>query len=235
MKASKSENLVWFVFMGFGILFILLGTVICLQVFRYDHKIETTGIITEIIPYREHSGDTDYHVYVSYRVGGKEYESELNSYSSDFYEGREITIYYDEKNPNKIGVKSLDLLFLLFPGFGLLFLIIGGAGIWIKKHQKKKEKELKTYGEKIEAKYLETVLNRGYRVNGRHPYNIICEWDNPMDHKKYVFKSKNLWFDPVNLIQEKNITTFSVYLDRKNIKKYVVDIDFLVDKVVDLR
>lgn len=221
--------------MGLGVLFILLGTVICLPVFRYDHKIETTGVITEIIPYHSYSGDTDYHVYVSYRVGDKEYESELNSYSSSFYEGSEIPIYYDEKNPNKIGVKSLDLLVLLFPGFGLLFLIIGGVGIWIKKYQKKRENKLKTYVEKVEARYLETVLNRGYRLNGRYPYNIICEWDNPIDHKKYIFKSKNLWFDPVNLIQENKITTFFVYLDRKNIKRYVIDIDFLVDKIVDLR
>lgn len=41
--------------------------------------------------------------------------------------------------------------------------------------------------------YVETIVNSSYRVNGRHPYRIICEWNNPLDSKKYIFKSKNIW------------------------------------------
>ena len=67
------------------------------------------------------------------------------------------------------------------------------------------------------ARYVETVINKMYRVNGSHPYNIVCIWDNPVDHKEYIFKSQNLWLDPVELIREKNIDTFPVYIDRKNI------------------
>ena len=235
MKTNKTENLIWFIFIVLGLVFIGLGIVIGFFVFNYDHKIETTGIITEITTHRDQSGDTDYTVYVSYQVDQKEYESPLNSYSSSFYEGQEITIYYDESNPSKIGVKSLDLLFLLFPGFGLIFFTIGGVGILVKKRKIAKEKYLKSHGEKVVARYVETVINKMYRVNGSHPYNIICSWDNPVDHKKYIFKSQNLWLDPVELIREKNIDTFPVYIDRKNIKKYVVDVDILIDDVVDLR
>ena len=234
MKANRSENLIWFIFIVIGLVFIGLGIIIGFFVFKYNHKIETTGIITEITPHRSQSGDTIYTVYVSYQVDQKEYESPLNSYSSSFYEGKEITIYYDESNPSKIGVKSLDLLFLLFPGFGLIFFTIGGVGILVKKRKIAKEKYLKSYGEKVMARYVETLINKRYRVNGRHPYNIICTWDNPVDHKKYIFKSENLWLDPVGLIREKNIDVFPVYIDRKNIKKYVVDVDILISNVVNL-
>lgn len=61
-------------------------------------------------------------MYVSYNVDGRTYESELSGYSSSFYKGKEINIYYDKSNPTKIGMRSLDLLFLMFPGFGLIFL-----------------------------------------------------------------------------------------------------------------
>ena len=29
-----------------------------------------------------------------------------------------------------------------------------------------------------------------YRVNGRHPYRIICEWSNPLDNKNIYLKVK---------------------------------------------
>ena len=66
-----------------------------------------------------------------------------------------------------------------------------------------------------------------YRVNGRHPYRIICEWSNPLDNKKYIFKSKNIWINPEDIIIERDIQQFPVYINRDNMKKYVVDIDIL--------
>ena len=49
----------------------------------------------------------------------------------------------------------------------------------------------------------------------------------PIDQKKYIYKSVNLWTDPEDIIRQKNIKTFPVYIDRKNKKKYVVDIEIL--------
>lgn len=174
-------------------------------------------------------------MYVTYSVDGKKYESKLNGYSASFYEGKEIEIYYDKENPSKIGVKSLDLLFLIFPGIGLIFFIIGGTGIIIKIKRIKLEKNLKENGEVIYANYVETIINTSYKVNGKHPYNIICEWNNPEDNKKYIFKSKNIWLNPEHIIEKRNIKEFPIYLDNKNKKKYVIDIDSLTENVVDLR
>ena len=167
----------------------------------------------------------------SWRQGdGRTYESELNGYSSSFYEGKKINIYYDKNNPNKIGMKSLDFIFLMFPGFGLIFLSIGGTGLLLKNRNKKLEKSLKENGDVIYADYVETIVNSSYRVNGRHPYRIICEWNNPLDSKKYIFKSKNIWINPENTIIERNIKQFPVYINRNDIKKYFVDIDIFENK-----
>lgn len=143
---------------------------------------------------------------------------------------KKINIYYDKNNPNKIGMKSLDFIFLMFPGFGLIFLSIGGTGLLLKNRNKKLEKSLKENGDVIYADYVETIVNSSYRVNGRHPYRIICEWNNPLDSKKYIFKSKNIWINPENTIIERNIKQFPVYINRNDIKKYFVDIDIFENK-----
>ena len=227
MKENKSENLLWIIFTFIGVLFILIGLTLVGNVLNYENKENTVGIITEISTHRGINDNIDYRVYVSYNVDGRTYESELSGYSSSFYKGKEINIYYDKNNPNKIGMKSLDLLFLMFPGFGLIFFAIGGTGLLIKSKNKKLETSLKEKGDVIYADYVETIVNRSYRVNGRHPYQIICEWSNPLDDKKYIFKSKNIWIKPENIIIERNIKQFPIYINRNNMKKYVLDIDIL--------
>ena len=235
MKEKILENIVFIVFLSIGAIFTIIGLVFGANMFNYKNQINTTGIITKISTYADIDNERKYEVYVSYTVENRTLESKLNSYSSNFYEGKKIDIYYDKDNPNKIGIKSMDLLFvLIFSGIGLLFVIIGGAGIIVKIIKKNSEKRLKANGELIYANYVETALNTAYSVNQRNPYYIICEWYNQADNKKYIFKSKNIWINPENTIQEKNIKQFPVYIGN-NIKKYVVDIDILTKDIIDLR
>lgn len=229
MSGNRVENLAWLIFTIVGTVFVAIGIILFGSVFNYTNKIETTGIITEIWSSRDSDNNRNHKVYVSYVAEGNEYESTLNGYSSSFYEGKEIEIYYDKDNPNKIGMKSLDLLFLLFPGLGLISLIIGVTGISSKARGKKSGKRLKENGELIYADYVETIINISYSVNGRHPYKIICEWTNPLDGEEYTFKSKNIWSNPEDIIEERNIKQFPVYIDKNNKKKYFVDIDILTE------
>lgn len=228
MKENKVENLTWIIFAIIGAILVVIGFILFGSVFNYNNKIETAGIITRISLSRNSENESR-RVYVSYVAEGNEYESTLNGYSSSFYEGKEIEIYYDKDNPNKIGMKSLDLLILILPGIGLIFLIIGGTGILVKVNKKKLEKRLKENGELIYADYVETIINTSYSVNGRYPYKIICEWTNPVDSEEYMFKSKNIWSNPEDIIEEKNIKQFPVYIDKNNKKKYLVDIDILTE------
>ena len=226
MKDNKKETLMWTIFAIIGAIFVTVGLILIGSVFNSANKVETTGIITRISLSRS-SENESYKVYVSYVVKGDEYESILNGYSSSFYEGKEVEIYYDKDNPNKIGMKSLDLLILIVPGIGSIFLIIGGTGILLKVSKKKLENRLKKDGELIYADYDETIINTSYSINRRHPYKIICEWINPVDNEEYMFKSRNIWINPEDIIEERNIKQFPVYIDKNNKKKYVVDIDIL--------
>ncbi len=226
MKDNKKETLMWTIFAIIGAIFVAVGLILFESVFNSANKVETTGIITRI-SLSGSSENESYKVYVSYVVKGDEYESILNGYSSSFYEGKEVEIYYDKDNPNKIGMKSLNLLILIVPGIGLIFLIIGGTGILLKVSKKKLENRLKKDGKLIYADYDETIINTSYSINGRHPYKIICEWINPVDNEEYMFKSRNIWINPEDIIKERNIKQFPVYIDKNNKKKYVVDIDIL--------
>ena len=231
---SIFENLIWVIFACIGIIFIIISIFVFRKTFNYENKVDTIGTITEISSYRGSDNNVNYEVYVLFTVDGKEYQSKLNGYLDSFYKGKEIEIYYDKDNLNEIGMKSLDLLFLIFPGTGLVFLIIGGTVLLVKFNKKKLEKRLKEKGELIYANYIETILNTSYQVNGRSPYKIICEWESSLDNKKYTFKSKNIWINPDIIIKEKDIKQFPVYVD-SNKKKYVIDLDVLKDNVLDFK
>lgn len=236
MKKNNSEKLIWVSFFVAGLIFFLIGAFLSTEIFNYENKIDTTGIITDIESYRDIDGDVDYDVYVSYNVDGREYESKLNSYSATFYKGKEVNIYYNKEDPNKIGMKSMDFLFLIFPGIGLAFMIGGGFNLLSKNNQKKLGKKLKETGELVYANYVKTRKNTSYAVNGVHPYNIVCEWNNPQDNKKYTFKSENIWDDPQRIIEEKNIKTVPVYINPENKKQYFMDLDYIFDEdTLDIR
>lgn len=233
MKENKAEYLLYGIFATVGAIFLIVGIFLTMALTNIENKVDTIGTITEIV--RDRIGDNvSYKVFVSYEVDGKDYESMLNSYSSTFYEGKEIEIYYDEDNPNKIGTHSSDLVMWIFPGIGLIFFLIGGLGLVHKIKQKSNEKSLRKTGELIYADYVETTYNTSYQINGKSPYNIICQWNNPSDNKQYVFKSKNIWVNPETIIQKQNIKQFPVYIDKTR-TKYIVDVDELSKNIVDLR
>ena len=232
MKYNLKDNAVWVIFAIIGTFFFIVGLFVCSSMFNTENKIYTTAIITDIVSYTDSNGDTSYDVFVEYEVDGKKYESELNMYSITFSEGKEIEIFYDKDNPNKIGSNSSNIMMLMFPLFGLIFMIIGIAGIYVRSRRKKLINYLKENGELIHATYTETVRNYSYSVNGRNPYNIICEWENPEDGKMYSFKSDNIWKNPTNVIEKKEIKTIPVYIDLNDMKKNYVDVSEIIEDTI---
>ena len=96
-----SALLMALVFFAAGVFLIVLGFQNSKQQKTFT---ETTAVITRIErePRAGSDREYDYHVFVKYTVGGKEYENELGEYSSSFKEGAAISIKYDPANPNNI-------------------------------------------------------------------------------------------------------------------------------------
>ena len=174
---NKKINRLYTAFLIIGITITSIGLYTTIKTLDNSNKVDTIGTITSIV---STSNDTPV-VYVTYNVDGKRYTSVMSGYSSTFYEGKKIDIYYMKNDPNIIGNKKLELLILLFPFIGLIFLLIGGINIFkIISNKKKKERLIKT-GTVIEATYIETNTNFNLRVLGRNPYP---QYEHPVRYLK---------------------------------------------------
>lgn len=169
-----------------------------------------------------------------YEIGGETYESSVRGSATSLTKGVQTQIRYDTEDPTNIRHRGFDCLFLIAPGIGFLFALMGGIGLGVTIHAGTRAKRLRENGRRVRASYVDTIRNTMVRVNGRCPYRVICSWQNPEDGKSYLFRSENLWTNPMPEIERRNIRTFTVFLDPKNHKKYTVDTDGLTENIVDL-
>lgn len=217
------EKILSYLFIGLGLIMLIISCILLPNVFNYDDKVMTTGTISEIV--RHGSGDdASYDVYVSYEVDGVPYEEKLNGYSSTYRENQEIEIYYDKEDPHKIGNKGLDYIFLVVPFLGIISLVVGIIVHHYIKGKKALLSKLKINGMRIDAKFIEVRLNTAYTMNGVHPYRIVCKWFCSEENKEYEFFSDNLWNDPTEQLRNMNIENIPVYINPKNKKQYAMDL-----------
>ena len=110
----------------FGIILIVLGFV---QKHKQSDYTETTAEITEITVEAGTGDDSDtHHVYVKYTVDGKEYNEELDEYSSKYKVGKSVKIKYNPDNPADITSSGNIPMIICFVSGILLTL---GSGIFL--------------------------------------------------------------------------------------------------------
>ena len=224
----------WFLFVGIGIFFVIVGIVVFFFLRTpKENRIYVTGTITQIDRYDEdNDGEYEYDVYVKYRVNGTTMENKLNYYSRSMKKGKTIKIYYDLEDPTKISSDSGDSLVLIIPEIvGLVFFIVGVAGIYSSNKKKWKQKQLMETGNPIYATIKDVKLNNELIVKGASPYNIYCEWINPKDNSECIFKSENIWKNPIPILQQKNITTLKVFVDPNDKDFYIVDLSQIEEEL----
>lgn len=126
----KKVRIVLLIFIIFGLIFGVGGAVFCVKVFDYSDTVETTAVITDFESYQEYSNGkwhTHYKTHLEYSVDGKAYTNIAKMFSSGWSIGDEIEIYYDVKDPMRIGTKQTDLALLVIPCLGLVFFVLGTA------------------------------------------------------------------------------------------------------------
>ena len=107
---------------------------------------------------------------------------------------------------------------------GSIFFLIGFLIILFGHLKRKKIRYLRERGCPVKTKFQSVAINTSIEVNGRNPFQIYAQWQDPITSKLHVFKSDNIWFDPTNYIKTDEIT---VLIERNNPKKYYVDTSFL--------
>lgn len=135
--------------------------------------------------------------------------------------------FYDPANPHDAEINGFFSLWLgvIILGFiGIVFFLIGSLGILFRYLKKKKVQNLLETGKPIAAKFTQVQLNTNQTLNGRNPFQILSQWQDPKTDELYVFKSESIWFDPTEFVKT---DTVRVFIDPENPAKYTMDTSFL--------
>jgi hypothetical protein len=141
--------------------------------------------------------------------------------------GEKVGVLYAPSNPRAARIEGLLSLWggpLIVGGLGVVFLAIGGGMIAFARAKHKKAAYLREHGTPIKAEVQGVELNTSFHVNGRHPFRVLVQWQNPATSELHIFRSDNLWFDPSTYLDGRQVT---VFIERENPKKFHVDLSFL--------
>ena len=156
-----------------------------------------------------------------------EFTSGIGSSPPAYSVGEKVTVLYSPRRPNRAKINSFFELWgisAILGGMGLLFFSVGFGILLVTFRNKRKRQRLMQHGQPVQTRFVEVVHNTSYSVNGRHPYQVITQWENPMTGRVHVYKSNNLWFDPTEYVQDKPIT---VMIDKNDPDAYHVNLSFL--------
>lgn len=193
-------------------------------------KAETVqGTVIEMIAKRS-DDSTTYSPVVSFKTKtGQDitFTSSVSSSPPSYSVNETVEVLYDPSDPsdaNINGFTSLWLSVLILGILGAVFFLIGSLAFLFGYLNNKKSQSLRETGKSVSAKFTQVELNTGYTVNGRNPFQIYSQWQNPKTNELYVFKSDNIWFDPTEFIKT---DTVRVFIDPENPAKYSMDTSFL--------
>lgn len=156
-----------------------------------------------------------------------EFSSSSSSNPPSFSVNEKVEVIYNLESPNEAKIKNFFSLWggaTILGVLGLLFFIIGGSIIAYSIKKKNMLKYLKQHGTKIATDFQNVNINTSLAVNGQNPFVVISQWHNPKTSELHVFTSDNIWFDPTDFMKTDKI---DVIIDRKNPKRYSVDLSFL--------
>ena len=185
---------------------------------------------------RERSSDSDgrtsysYYPEIKFRTSTNEeviFKSSSGSNPPSYRTGESVEVLYDPQNPPNASINSFMSLWLgtiILSVIGLVFAAIGFGVLAFQGKNSKKIAWLKQSGRRIQAKLSGVELNTSYKVNGRSPYRISCQWLNPESNKLHIFQSENLWFNPEQYINRESL---DVLIDPADPGRYYVDLSFL--------
>jgi hypothetical protein len=188
-----------------------------------------TGTVVDLA--RSTSSDsTTYRPVVQFRTRAGEpieFESSTGSNPPSYQKGEQVEVLYLPGEPSRARIRGLFSLWggpMILGSLGVVFFGVGGGMVFASVLSKRRAIDLRQHGTPIQAVFQRVQLNGQLSVNGRNPFQVVCQWHNPATGKIHVFTSQNLWYDPSDYIQDRNLT---VYLDQDHPSRYLVDLSFL--------
>ena len=235
MKKGFPVNLFFGIFLAVGI-GLLAGSFAMFKSTSDFKKIadEVSARIIRIEEYYDSDNDLRQRVYVTYSYNGTVYDDvPINFYSSSMFEGKEITLLCDPEHPKRLREASVvDFAGLILLIMGLAFSLVGGIPIFFSIKKSVQAKQLLKSGYVLHAVVDRVEFNTSYSVNGRHPYVIYCKYKDEYKDVTYLFKSDNLWTDPLSIFPPGS--DIEILVNPKDYSKYHVKAEAAIEqKIID--
>ena len=153
--------------------------------------------------------------------------------SSDMQVGDEVTVYFPPDKPEEAEIKSFFTQWFVPLFLSVFVLVFGGIGFIGGAKQLKRlnaKRDLFTYGKgrKTSLPVNQVIIDSSFKVNGRSPYVIVCQFHDAVSNKMYEFKSDYIWYNPEDFLKDR--TGIDIYVDPNNLTYYYMDTSFLPKK-----
>lgn len=188
------------------------------------------GVVVDLAQSRGDKGETMYKPVVRWKdPGGRErtFTGSVASSPPSYSRGEKVSLRYDPANPESARLDSFTenwLLPLIFGLLGSVFTAIGvGAGVYAWR-KKKALAWLRANGTRVQAKFTGADYDTSYKVNGRSPWRLTAQWQNPATGTIHTFRSDAIWFDPAGCVKGE---TLEVLINKDNPSMYHLDLSFL--------
>lgn len=156
-----------------------------------------------------------------------EFVSSTGSNPASYSQGEQVKVLYLPMQPSDAKINGFFSLWgvaIILAGIGAVFFLTGAGIIVFVRLKSRQDEMLKTSGVAIETQYHSVEQNTALSLNGKHPFRVFTQWQNPATSDIHIFKSNNLWFDPSAYIKQE---TIRVFIAKGNPAKYYVDLSFL--------
>ncbi|HIV71172.1 MAG TPA: DUF3592 domain-containing protein [Candidatus Aquabacterium excrementipullorum] len=227
----KTIRLIQIIFSLAGAVLLTLALYLGLDTQRFiDKAISTDGTVIDLVPNPSNDGSTTYRTEVAYIDGRgttRTFQSSVSSNPPSHNVGEHVTVLYGAGQDASPRIQSFTHLWLgttIAGVLGTVFLAIGGGMALYRQRQRRVAMRLRAQGQAIEARIQGVEPNEAVSVNGRHPFVVLCQWQNPTTQEVHVFRSENLWFDPSDYLKRPQVR---VFIEPENPKRYLVDLSFL--------
>lgn len=209
-------------FLGFGLLWAAVTVLVARDVLLVGDRVGVEGVVVEdyvrggehapVVAFPTADGDTSVFV------------SGVWSPSPRYRVGEGVPVLYDSDRPSRAVVEEGRRW--LGPGvfalFALAFGGIGAAFAVVELRRSRRDAWLRRSGTVVEARLVDVVRDRGQSRNGRSPYRLVAQWEDPATGRVWSFESPAVWYDPSPYVEPGQ--GVPVWVDPADPKRHLVDL-----------